>query len=221
MRQALDLFCGVGGASVGLARAGFEVTGVDIRPQPRYPFRFIRADALAPPLCLHDFALIWASPPCQAFSAANAAARAAGRVHHPNLIPAVRRMLGLARALTVIENVPFAPLRPDLILDGTMFPALRVVRRRWFETSWWPGLAPPSRIRRGMIAAGYSCVAGGGRSNHAPVAANAWHTTEARARAMGIDWPATRDEVAQAVPPAYAEFIGRSAAAVLDQRGAA
>lgn len=205
--RALDLFCGAGGASMGLHRAGFEVIGCDLKKQPRYPFQFVQADALAPPFDLRDFDFIWASPPCQAYCAGTPAAR---RALYPRLISPVRALLASSGALTAIENSPLAPLRKDLILDGTMFPELRVIRARAFELNWWFGLAPSSRRRPNMIAQGYSCVVGGGRCSGAPVASNAWHTVAAKKRAMGIDWMAGH-ELAQAIPPAYAELIGRAA----------
>lgn len=87
--RALDLFCCAGGASMGLHRAGFDVTGVDVEPQPDYPFRFVQADALTHSLDGYDF--IWASPPCQAFTAYK---RRPGHVRErPNLIPAMRERL--------------------------------------------------------------------------------------------------------------------------------
>src|ERR1700742_4515654 len=143
---ALDPFCCAGGAGMGLHRAGFEVIGVDFRPQPRYPFAFVQADALDQPFDLARFDLIWASPPCQAWCDGTPSDR---RDRYPKLIEPVRAMLSRAPGLTVIENSPRAPLRRDLILDGTMFPELRVVRRRAFELNWWPGLvtAQQSRIR--------------------------------------------------------------------------
>lgn len=214
--RALDLFCKGGGATKGLQRAGFDVTGIDIEPQPRYVGdRFIQADALQPPLDLRRFDFIWASPPCQAYSASSRNERARGKVY-PDLIAATRDMLvTIYGGLFAIENVPFAPLRPDIVLDGTMFPELKVIRRRIFETNFFT-LRPPSFIRPGLIAAGYSCVVGGGRCSGAPVAANAWHTAKAMRAAMGIDWM-RRQELNQAVPPPYAQFIGEAVMQYIDR----
>ena len=211
--RALDLFCCAGGATRGLQQAGFHVTGIDIRPQPRYVGdRFIQADALAPPVRLADFDLIWASPPCQFYCPGTP-----DRSIHADLVADTRVLLS-GHPLTVIENVPQAPIAADLVLDGTMFPDLRVIRRRHFELSFRPPLALgfPSR---GLIARGWSCVVGGGRCSGAPVEANAWHTGAAKRRAMGIDWMSRR-ELAQAIPPAYAEFIGRAALAHIERAAA-
>ena len=204
--KALDLFCGAGGATKGLQEAGFHVTGVDIRPQPRYcGDRFRQTDALAFPIEGFDF--IWASPPCQAYSSSSPKEkRDAG--HYPDLIAATRARLEQRGIPYCIENVPFAPLRRTLVLDGWMFPELRVVRKRWFECSFFV-MAPVSRPPRGLIKAGYSCVVGGGRPSGVSVEANAWHTDAARRKAMGIDWM-VRHELNQAVPPAYSRFIAIS-----------
>ncbi len=204
---ALDLFCGAGGASMGLHQAGFDVVGVDHHPQPNYPFTFVRGDALGPPLDLDRFAFIWASPPCQAYSSAAAYSRR--RVAYPALIGDVRHLLAGTRAFTCIENVPQAPLHPDLVLDGTMFPQLKVIRKRVFELNWKPPFLLGFNISR-LLHEGWSCVAGGGRPSGVPKEANAWSTVEAQKKAMGIDWM-TRRELTQAIPPAYAEFIGRAA----------
>src|SRR6266851_7296325 len=141
--RALDLFCGAGGTTKGLQRAGFHVTGVDIKRQPRYcGDAFVQADALRPPFDLSRFDFIWASPPCQAFSASTISHRLLGK-EYPDLIAPVRLMLAESGAVTVIENVVGAPIRPDIRLDGTMFEGLRVVRERWFECSFY-ALRPPS-----------------------------------------------------------------------------
>lgn len=129
--RALDLFCCAGGAGMGLHRAGFEVVGVDIENKTRYPFEFHQADALTFPLDGFDF--IWASPPCQAFTYAN---NIDAKGKHLNLIPPIRARLAASGAVTCIENVPGAPIRADLVLDGTMFPELRVIRRRHFELNF-------------------------------------------------------------------------------------
>ena len=202
--RALDLFCCAGGAAMGLHRAGFEVYGCDIRPQPRYPFRFIQADALRPPFRLQDFDLIWASPPCQAYSRSAHAERARGRVY-PDLVTATREMIDASGVPWIMENVPGAPIRADVILDGTMF-GLKVIRERWFELGGWFTLGPTSRKRPGLLKAGYSCVVGSGRPSGMPVEANAWQTIDAVKRAMGIDWM-NRREISQAIPPAYSQFL--------------
>lgn len=206
---ALDLFCGAGGASMGLHRAGFEVVGVDVRPQPRYPFTFIQADALRPPIDLSRFAFIWASPPCQAYSSASASQRIAGRVY-PDLVAATRDLLHASGCRAwVIENVVGAPVRVDLELDGTMF-GLRVVRRRWFELSFPAPFRLSAYVRGAVAHGGFCTVVGHGTGSRLPRAALAWHTSAHKRAAMGIDWM-RRGELSQAIPPAYSEFIARAA----------
>lgn len=216
--KALDLFCGAGGVSKGLDDAGFEVWGVDIESQPNYVHagRFVQANALAPPFDLSDFDFIWASPPCLAYTPAAARERKAGR-EYPDLIEETRNMLSRVEAHTAIENVPQAPLRRDLVLNGTMFPELRVIRKRIFELNFFM-FGPSSRQRPGRVShGGYSTVCGGGRCSGVPLSANAWHTDAAKKLAMGIDWM-KRKELANAIPPAYAEFIGREALRQINER---
>jgi DNA (cytosine-5)-methyltransferase 1 len=132
MKRALDLFCKAGGATKGLQRAGYHVTGVDIEEQPRYcGDAFVRADATTFDVRGYDF--VWASPPCQAFTAYK---RRAGHVApRPNLIPIVRELLQKASAATVIENVEGAPLENPFTLCGSMF-GLDVRRHRIFESNF-------------------------------------------------------------------------------------
>ena len=133
MLKALDLFCGGGGVCIGLQQAGFECYGVDLNWRCRryYPGHFILGDATRPPVNIHDFDLVWASPPCQRYSYATPKLR---RSAHPDLIPAVRTMLE-DHPHTVIENVPTAPVRPDLKLNGLLLGLPRIVRKRHFELS--------------------------------------------------------------------------------------
>ena len=135
--RLLDLFCGAGGAAMGYHRAGFEVVGVDIKPQPHYPFEFHQADAMTYPL--EGFDAIHASPPCQGYSphvSSESSAWAGTRgKDEPRLIGAVReRLVGHAY---VIENVVGArrELRGPLLLCGTMF-GLPIARHRLFEMNW-------------------------------------------------------------------------------------
>jgi DNA (cytosine-5)-methyltransferase 1 len=204
--RALDLFCGAGGASMGLHRAGFEVVGIDHRKQPRYPFTFIQADALRPPVRLEDFDLIWASPPCQAFCAYRRRGDGVGDGYE-NLIPETRAMLSAAGVPYVIENVPGAPLEQSFKLCGSSF-GLNVRRHRLFEASFRVLLSPP-------CAHGWQLP----RFQQATNRTNQRRTVEVgvyripletQRAAMGIDWMRL-DELSQAIPPAYAEFIGRAA----------
>lgn len=203
--RALDLFCGAGGASMGLHLAGFEVTGVDIRPQPRYPFAFIQADALTVDLDGYD--LIWASPPCQAFTALRTMPNSK---HHPNLIPPVREALTRSAALYIIENVPGAPLMSPLMLYGTMFGLAcgpyELRRHRLFETNFALGLTPPCAHGQRPLTIGVYGGAGGRSNRDGHKRGASWQRREA----MQIPWM-TRDELSQAVPPAYARFIGEQA----------
>jgi DNA (cytosine-5)-methyltransferase 1 len=207
--RLLDLFCGAGGAAMGYHRAGFDVVGVDNRPQPRYPFEFHQADAMTYPL--DGFDVIHASPPCTDHSVT-------ANFSHGNgtgwMLGETRKRLTATGLPWVIENVPGAPMRVDYQLCGCMF-ALRagkrqLIRERWFETSWHGFDLRPACHHTGPAVT----VTGGGPvhghpTRDAPVAV--------RRVAMGIDWM-TGDELSQAIPPAYTEYIGRQLLAALSVR---
>lgn len=223
--RALDLFSGAGGAAMGLYRAGFDVVGVDIKPQPRYPafhqaeyaehFEFIQADALSLDVeFMREFDFIWASPPCQAYTSIAAQHRHAGR-SYPDLIDYVRIVLKVIDKPWVIENVPGAPLRTTAQLCGSAF-GLRVRRHRLFESSF--GLNYTQcyhKLQRKPID-----VSGTGarritrrQDDHGGSCNKPRNLEEAR-RAIGIDWM-NRYEISQAIPPAYSQFIAQQALAVL------
>jgi DNA (cytosine-5)-methyltransferase 1 len=197
--RLLDLFCGAGGCSVGYHRAGFDVVGVDITPQPRYPFEFHQIDALTFPL--DGFDVVHASPPCQTWTAYR---RRGGGVGdgYPDLIRTVRRMLNQQAPFYIIENVRGSELNA-MTLCGSSF-GLDVRRHRWFEVSV-PMLAPPCNhgAQRPRFAQATN------RSNlRSTVEVGVWRIPlEIQQQAMGIDWM-TRDELSQAIPPAYTEYIG-------------
>lgn len=198
--RLLDLFCGAGGAAMGYSRAGFEVVGVDIKPQPRYPFTFIRADAIDFPT--DGYEVIHASPPCQAYSATKGLTTKT----YPKLIEPIREKLKSAGKPYVIENVVGAPLIHPTLLCGGMFDIL-TWRHRLFECNpqmplilhrshgaYGDKLTGPARFRRRK----YAVVVG-----HAQYAgAKAIYQ-----KAMGINWM-TQDELAEAIPPAYTLWIG-------------
>ena len=190
--RILDLFCGAGGAAMGYARSGFEVIGVDINPQPNFPFEFHQADALTFPF--DGFDAIHASPPCQHYTWS---ARRWGK-EFPDLVDPVRDRLRAWGGLYVMENVIGAPLHNPIVLCGEMF-GLRVIRHRLFETNWHV-VAPRHIKHRGKVRDGhYVTVAGHG--GHGKTQLHLWKA------AMGIDWM-NRYELTQSIPPAFTEYIG-------------
>jgi hypothetical protein len=186
-RRLLDLFCGAGGAAMGYHLAGFDVVGVDINPQPRYPFEFHRADALTFPL--DGFDAVHASPTCQTF--ARVTAWRGHRGNHPDQLNPMLERLADAQVPWVVENVPEAPLRPDYLLCGTQF-GLVVRRHRIFQRGNWTAyeLMPPCQCHRN------------------PRLLPFMHKGErAYADAMECGWMTNR-EARQAIPPAFARHIG-------------
>lgn len=196
----IDLFCGAGGAAMGYHRAGFDVLGVDHEPQPRYPFEFIQGDVFEVWGDLpHDAAAAYhASPPCQAYSAT----QQLQNNEHPDLVADTRKLLQATGKPYAIENVPGSPLIDPVVLYGTMF-GLRVNRPRLFECSFTvpfmlaPPPAPQAKMGRPPRWKGDFIQPVGNFS-----------AVDYARDAMGIDWM-TRDELAQAIPPAYTEYIGK------------
>jgi len=211
--RILDLFCCAGGAGVGYHRAGFDVVGVDIEPQPRYPFAFIQTDVLSlDQRFLRSFDAIHASPPCQRYS--DLAKRNGNAEDWPDFVAPVRAMLEASGRPWIMENVEGAPLIDPVMLCGTMFPGLRVLRHRLFESNMTL-TAPPHgkhplvfthdkrKAHHGKLDqdTAFVQVTGGGNCSVANAAA-----------AMGIDWM-TKHELNEAIPPAYTEHLGRQLAA--------
>jgi DNA (cytosine-5)-methyltransferase 1 len=211
----LDLFSGAGGAAVGYHRAGFDVTGVDNRPQPRYPFEFHQEDALAVleySVFMAGFDAIHASPPCQRYIRSGMFDRS----KHPNVLHAVAKRLEVSGLAWVIENVPGAPMRADLKLCGCMF-GLGVKRERWFETSWRAfDLRPPCHHQKPAVGV-YGHPRGRGTGENKPWG---WGTMADWKEAMGIDWMQFDHELSQAIPPAYTEYIGAQLMDHLKERAA-
>lgn len=208
--RLLDLFCKAGGAGFGYHQAGFEVVGVDIEPQKHYPFEFHQADALTYPL--DGFDAIHASPPCQAFTALRTMYNA--KPHADLLTPMRERLQGVSVPY-IIENVPGAPMSGHqvIVLCGTMFglgtgPA-ELRRHRLFELSGFNTLTPKCFHRDRVIGV----YGGHGRDRRRAVNTQDY-STDQRREAMGIDWM-NGDELSQAIPPAYCEFIGKALLASL------
>jgi len=207
--KILDLYCCEGGSAKGYANAGFDVVGVDIAPQPRYPFEFHQADAL------EFFVKNWnkfnawhASPPCQAHTRAR---NLQGNIH-VDLIPATRerfaaanarqRLMGVAETPWIIENVPGSPLLSPTLLCGSMF-GLETYRHRLFETNWT--VAAPLHPEHVARTTKMGRPPQEGEFMH--VVGNFSGVDRGRA-VMGMPW-ATQYGLAQAIPPAYTEFLGR------------
>ena len=206
--RLLDLFCCAGGAGLGYSRAGFEVVGVDIVPQAKYPLTFVQADAMTlDPKFIAMFDAVHASPPCQSYS--DLAKRNGNADEWPRLIEPVREMLVRTGLPYIIENVDGAPLLNPAVLCGTMFKGLRVLRHRLFETNFMV-LVPPhgrhpkchtmdkrkSHYGKTDEMRDFVSVNGGGNCSVA-----------AARDAMGIDWM-NKNELNEAIPPIYTQFIG-------------
>ncbi len=209
MLKLLDACCGVGGATRGYMNSGFHVTGVDINPQPDYCGDiFIQGDAIE---YIREYGyqydFIHVSWPCQAYSTLTKGTNYG--LKYPDLIQLGRQVMRESGRPWVIENVAGAPIRKDLMLCGEMF-GLGVIRHRFFEIS---GVEIPNPIHlrhRGRVAGmrhgvwyqgPYFAVYGeGGGKGTVPE----WQT------AMGIDWTDNRKSIAEAIPPAYTELIGRN-----------
>ena len=212
----LDLFCCAGGAGMGYHRAGFDVVGFDLAPQPNYPFEFIQADALE---VLHELATqgtwfrgrrvaaVHTSPPCQASCTLIKGNQRATADKHIDLIPQTRELLARTGLPTVIENVQGAKVRRDLTLCGEMF-GLGVIRHRYFECTF-PVEQPQHIPHRGRVRGWrhgqyfdgpYVAVYGDGGGKG---------SVEEWQAAMGIDWTDVRHEIAEAIPPAYTEHVGK------------
>jgi DNA (cytosine-5)-methyltransferase 1 len=209
--KLLDLFCGAGGAGTGYHRAGFEVVGVDIAPQPNYPFEFHQADAIDYLLSnFTRFDAFHASPPCQAHTTL-AKGNNANTDEYPDLIEATRAALTATGKPFVIENVPSAPLNNPITLFGEMF-GLAVIRHRLFESNF-PIDRPHHIKHRGRVAGWrhgekfdgpYFAVYGNGGGKGS---LDEWRT------AMEMPWCETKLEIAEAIPPAYTEYVGKYLAA--------
>ena len=205
---------------MGYHRAGFDVVGIDIKPQPRYPFPFIQADALKPPVDLKAFDVIHASPPCQAFTALKSMWNSR---EHPELVEPTRKMLIESGKPWIMENVVGAPLINPMVLCGTMFglttedQRAELRRHRLFESRDVFALLPPCQHNAPMVIGVYG---GHGRDRRRSVGVYGHaggksvrdgaqqFSTKQRSEAMGIKWM-TGNELSQAIPPAYTEFIGR------------
>lgn len=198
--RLLDLFCGAGGAAMGYHRAGWDVVGVDIAPQPRYPFEFHQADALHWALeHWGEFDAIHASPPCQRFSAMSNC-RPGLSDEYPDFIAATRALCELTGLGYVIENVPGSPLRADVELCGHMF-GRELYRHRIFEANM--PLTQPVHSKHTLPASK------AGHWKPGTVMSISGHVSPiAKAReVMGISWM-TRDELAESIPPVYTHYIG-------------
>jgi DNA (cytosine-5)-methyltransferase 1 len=226
----LDLFSGAGGCARGYQDAGFFVVGVDIASQPRYiGGGFIQADALdilrrliagegvedegGRVWRLEDFMLIHASPPCQAYSRAQ-------RVHkkaHPKMIRAVRGLLESAGLPYVIENVKGSPLKASLMLCGTMFDDLMVIRHRYFESNIDLGFPPYACSCKGKSSRGILLNYHNTKARNLYLKNNGYSSgADAFRDALQVGWM-TFDESQEAIPPKYTAYIGRQILAALEE----
>ena len=204
--KLLDLFCKAGGASMGYSLAGFEVVGVDIKKQKRYPFEFIQADALevlADKDFINGFDVIAASPPCQTHSITQHLRNAQGKTTTKlDLIPETREALQAWGGKYIIENVPGAPLINPVTLCGSSF-GLKVRRHRQFESNLVLTGLPCDHKMQGKPIGIY-----GSMRDEIPGGGHTAKSIEQAREAMGIDWMLW-GELVEAIPPMYTEHLGK------------
>lgn len=226
----LDLYCGAGGAGMGYHQAGFDVLGVDINPQPNYPFEFIQADAVE---FLRDEVLgtwpttavawrqvtaaIHTSPPCQAYTSLTQGTNAGKSDRYPDLLPPTRELLDEIGLPYVIENVVGAPLIGPVRLCGSSF-GIGVRRHRLFEMSEPPVFVPPCAHH--LQPEPLDVTGGGpsriGRTRTGGGVSRKPRTLRDAQRAMGIEWM-TRAELNESIPPAYTSWIGQQLLTALER----
>lgn len=223
----LDLYCGAGGAAKGYHDAGFDIIGVDSKPQPRYPYKFLQVDVMelmevlisglwvytrdSDPfsVCLDDFSAIHASPPCQSYTKMRFS-----NPHligtYPDLVEETRELLVKSGLPYVIENVMGAPLIEPVKLCGSQFNLTTVWephgkvglrRHRLFETNFpLPDAGSHDHSYRAVPVYGH----GSGNSKSRLAGRGC---ARAQREVMGIDWM-KRDELDQAIPPAMTRYVG-------------
>jgi DNA (cytosine-5)-methyltransferase 1 len=210
--KLLDLYCKAGGASKGYADAGFEVTGIDIKKQKRYPFTFIQADCLEVLKdldYLRTFDVIAASPPCQTHSATKHLRVAQGKTTDKvDLIPQTREALIASGKPYVIENVPGAPLINPVQFCGSSF-GLKVRRHRLFESNLALTGSSCKHKEQGRPVGVY-----GSMKDEIPSGGRTAKTIEEAREAMGIEWMIW-GELVEAIPPVYTYEIGKQLVSLL------
>jgi DNA (cytosine-5)-methyltransferase 1 len=203
--KLLDLYCGVGGASVGYARAGFEVTGIDLKHGKRYPYTYIRADVLEVIKdidYLRQFDVIHASPPCQTHSITQHLRNAQGKsTSKIDLIPQTRQALIESGVNYIIENVPNSPLIDPVQLCGSSF-GLKVRRHRLFESNMPIKGSVCNHKLQGRPIGVY-----GSLNDEIPKGGKTATTIDEARKAMDMDW-AIWTELVEAIPPAFTQYLG-------------
>jgi len=213
--KVLDLFCGSGGAAKGLEKYADSILGIDLNPQPYYPYDFIQCDIFnLPDEFFQEFDFIWSSPPCQAYSIGTKWNRNLG-YEYPDLVAQTRELLDKTGLPYVIENVPGAPIRKDLILCGDMWD-MKIIRHRHFEIEGFHVVQPKHRNHKGFVASGEKIGVFKGQKHRKRFVKNNKHYTIAGHQdgtikqwqdAMEINWVKDKHKLAQCVPPKYSEYI--------------
>lgn len=208
---ALDLFCGAGGAAMGLHRSGLfsQIVGVDIEPQPDYPFEFFQGDAMTFSN-LYDFDFVWASPPCERYSRTlplNIKRGIKTVEDYPDLVEPCVSMLG-GHPWTAVENVPNSGIRPDIVLEGGNVGIPHLTRRRWFQVSW-PTLSPvPYHIGLTYLQPyGSGCTDERTPRNRERAGLPRTTRVSEIQDAFDVKWVDDRRKLNRMVVPAYARYV--------------